>query len=261
MTSVMAGMPGGEIAKTVGAVYFTSMHSAKLLRAETIPAGPCVFVSNHWSDGDAFFLCSMLPRQLSEMCIVVNDRVANVAFAGGSPFAWMLEQIELIRVSSPSRRARNKDGAVTTRAAANGDRSTDVIDQVVAAIGRGKSVLLFPQGAIVSPRTPVRRTRVHSGCVTIASRARVPIVPILVVGAHRAWPPGARFPEPGVPVIGIAGNAIPHAMLGDEDHDGELADARKHRIRVLAMEIMLGVYKLKRSVSSSLTSGPRLKSR
>lgn len=235
ITSSFAGT--GDVAKAVGAAYFSSMHKAELERADLIPPGPCIFVSNHWSDGDAFFLCSMLPRDLTELCIVVSESVTKALRAESSPFVWMMRDMELISV----RRRKKKTAAVLSQDSLRKERG--VIEQALDAISRGKSVILFPHGAICSPSTPVRRTRVHSGCVVLACLANIPIVPIYISGTHKAWPPGASFPEPGIIVKGCTGNPIIPEMICSSSCDRQSAT---HAAR----EIMRGIYRMRRKVLS-----------
>lgn len=50
------------------------------------------------------------------------------------------------------------------------------------AIGRGESVVVFPQGSILGIEVAFRR-----GAFRIADRLGVPVLPVVVTGSHRVW--------------------------------------------------------------------------
>ncbi len=68
------------------------------------------------------------------------------------------------------------------------------VKEAIARLAAGKILLVFPEGT---------RTRngsigpMKSGVGTLAERAAVPIVPVLIEGAFEAWPKGALLPRPG----------------------------------------------------------------
>lgn len=68
------------------------------------------------------------------------------------------------------------------------------VKEAIVRLGAGNILLVFPEGT---------RTRngsigpMKSGVGTLAARAAVPIVPVLIEGAHEVWPKGAILPRPG----------------------------------------------------------------
>lgn len=184
--------PGGagdvSVSKLVGGLYFWSMHSGQLKHAERIPPGPVVFVANHWSDGDAFFLCSMLPRRMDELCVLANGDIARKS----SVTQYMMQQVEMILTDCAK-------GAA--------------IAQGVDALRRGKSVIVFPQGALCSHRTRAARTPAHTGFSVLSATVQVPIVPVMLYGTHVAWPPGQNLPMPGPKIVGVVGQPISHTCV------------------------------------------------
>lgn len=77
------------------------------------------------------------------------------------------------------------------------ERDTADVKGVKSAIGRlqaGNILLVFPEGTRTRDGTvgPMK-----SGIGTLAERAAVPIVPVLIQGAHQVWPKGAVLPTMG----------------------------------------------------------------
>jgi 1-acyl-sn-glycerol-3-phosphate acyltransferase len=74
--------------------------------------------------------------------------------------------------------------------------SADVkgVRTAIERLGAGNLLLVFPEGTRtvdgeVGPMKP--------GVGLLADRASVPVVPVLIEGAHKVWPKGAAFPRPG----------------------------------------------------------------
>jgi len=203
-------------AKTLLGAYFTGVHRARLLHAERVPPGPVVFVSNHWSDADGFLLCGMLPRPLEQLTVVANGRIAR----GSPPTLWMMKQI----------------GAVLT-AEDRDERRGHAVAQAVAALREGRSVIIFPQGALFA--SDARRTPAHTGFAVIAAAAGVPVVPIMLYGTHEAWPAKASLPRPGVPVVACVGDAvspsdIPRVLPGEGEASAAAAKLRSFAAATMA---------------------------
>jgi 1-acyl-sn-glycerol-3-phosphate acyltransferase len=65
---------------------------------------------------------------------------------------------------------------------------------VIERLERGAAVIIFPEGA----RTHDGRLgEFKSGFSLIAKKARVPIVPVAIVGGFECWPRTRLFPRPG----------------------------------------------------------------
>jgi len=206
-------------AKVMLSAYFSAVHRARVLHAERVPPGPVVFVSNHWSDADGFLLCGMLPRPLEQLTVVANGRIAR----NSPPTLWMMKQIGAVLT------AEDKD-----------ERRGHTVAQAVAALREGRSVIIFPQGALFA--ADARRTPAHTGFAVIAAAAGVPVVPIMLYGTHEAWPAKASLPRPGVPVVACVGEAIPPSEIprvlpGEDD-----ASAAAAKLRSFAAATMSKVF-------------------
>jgi 1-acyl-sn-glycerol-3-phosphate acyltransferase len=97
------------------------------------------------------------------------------------------------------------------------DRDTGDVKGVKTAIERlraGGVLLVFPEG------TRTRDGRIgpmRAGIRLLAERAAVPVVPVLIDGAHRVWPKGRAWPGLRGRVDIVFGRPLP-------DGSGELSD-------------------------------------
>lgn len=103
------------------------------------------------------------------------------------------------------------------------------IDRAAARIGKGPSLVLFPEGT----RSPDGRVRTFkSGAFVLAIRAGVPILPVALRGTFEVVPKTRLAVRPG-PVELIIGTPIPTegAAMGDKDalrHRAHEAVTRMH---------------------------------
>ena len=141
--------------------------------------GGVILAANHQSYLDPPFVASCLPRETSFMA---RRSLFEIPLLGPIIVACNAFPIE---------------------------RNTGDVRGVKNAIDRlrsGSALLLFPEG------TRSRDGRIgplKGGLRMIAERAGVPVVPVLVDGAHRVWPKGRVFPRPGGPVWIRFGEALP----------------------------------------------------
>ncbi len=148
----------------------------RLTGARELPGGPAVVVANHPSATDPIFLAVALPER--------------ILFLGAAEYlswplvGWVMRAYGCI----PLRR-----GAVDSHA----------IREALDALASGRRLAVFPEGRITPKPGPGRR-----GAALIASRARVPMVPVALIGTGRVFPLGARLPRPGRVEVRI-GPALP----------------------------------------------------
>jgi len=101
------------------------------------------------------------------------------------------------------------------------------VKNAIDRLQRGNILLVFPEGTRTRDGTV---GRMKAGIGILAERAAVPIVPVLIRGAHEVWPKGAALPRLGrIRIVfgrpitpdpeKIAGDAIRNAVVGLE---GEL---------------------------------------
>lgn len=62
-------------------------------------------------------------------------------------------------------------------------------------VSEGGAVVIFPEGGRGNPNGSMRRFK--PGAVRMAMEAGVPILPVTIIGGHRIWPTGRRFPRLG----------------------------------------------------------------
>jgi len=135
---------------------------------ERIPPGPCVVVANHASYLDGLVMTAALPPRFG---FVIKREMERVPVAGtllrrlGSQFV--------------ERFNRNRGGVDARRV-------------LRTAVG-GNSLVFFPEGTFdVRPGLG----KFHAGAFTIAARAGFPVVPAVVRGTRRAFPPKGVWPHP-----------------------------------------------------------------
>jgi 1-acyl-sn-glycerol-3-phosphate acyltransferase len=132
---------------------------------ETVPPAPFVYCSNHQSILDILVLGAVLPGDFKW---AAKRSLMKIPFLG-----WHLQLAGHVPV----------DRRAGSRAAA------EVIQRFVETLGRGKPLLVFPEG-----------TRTATGCVQpfksggfyAAVRANVPVVPVALEGTHHLMKKGER---------------------------------------------------------------------
>ncbi len=136
---------------------------------ENLPATPVVFMAKHQSPWETFFLQVLRPS----IATILKKELLQVPF-----FGWGLAMTEPIAIDrgNPKQALRA------------------ILDGGVHRIGKGRSMLIFPEGTRVAPGQIGNYAR--SGAM-LACKAGVPIVPI----AHNAgvfWPSKKFLKYPGV---------------------------------------------------------------
>jgi len=202
-------------------LYCSTAHGVTIDGADKVPTGPVVFIANHWSDADGFMLFATLPRAMDEMTIVANGTIARAS----APTQWLMQQLGAI---------------LTTHEGSRGSRG-NTIQQAVATLHAGRSVIFFPQGAVFSPNA--KHTPAHTGFAVAARAANVPIVPVFIEGSDAAWPPEASYPRPGAKVKVIVSDpiepdAVPSVPTGASSTCPEMRNLR--RFAEKTMESLLG---------------------
>jgi len=110
-----------------------------------------------------------------------------------------------------------------------GTADMGAIRETFRRLKSGKIVLAFPEGTrTVDGNIGTMRP----GVILLARKARVPIVPAVILGAFESWPRSARFPRPRPIVIAYAEPFSPH-----EHPDLTDDECIEHvRTRMLAMK-------------------------
>ena len=129
--------------------------------------GPVLLVCNHQSHMDPILAGMALPRESSFM--------ARDSLWANKWFGRLITSLNAF----PVKRNTADLGA---------------IKESLRRLKQGMSLVVFPEGT----RTP--DGRIHPmlpGLASIAKKAGVPIVPVLIDGMYQAWPKGSPFPKSG----------------------------------------------------------------
>jgi len=116
---------------------------------ETLPKGPVLYAANHPSTTDPIYI-HLITKQ--PMSVMINSKVFSIPVLGA--YMRKMQQIEVICGKG------------------QGDQ---VLKQAVRTLAAGRSVVIFPEGAI-SPANGFAPVR--SGVARLALRSGVPVVPI-----------------------------------------------------------------------------------
>ncbi len=123
--------------------------------SERLPAGNCIIMSKHQSTWETIALRALLPPAQTW---VLKQELLSVPF-----FGWALRVCEPIAIDRGAGRKAVRQ----------------VIDQGVAALRRGRWVVIFPEGTRVAPG---ERKKYGIGGAMLAEHAGFPVVPV----AHNA---------------------------------------------------------------------------
>lgn len=129
--------------------------------------GGFLLAANHFSFADPVILGSMLPRRL--WFVMAEDQFEKPLLKS---FSRLMDVIPV------------QAGAAFR---------LGPIRKCLSVLKEGRVVAIFPEGrrsqGTLLPPMP--------GVGVLASRARVPVVPVAIVGTREAYPPGRLFPRPG----------------------------------------------------------------
>lgn len=161
------------VAKAVLRPLFRVSWRFTLEGLENIPeTGGAILCPNHTSVLDSFFVPALLPRR--------------VTYVGKAEYmdSWKTRRIFPALGMIPI----DRDG---------GDAGERALSTAQRVLERGELFGIYPEG---TRSRDGRLYRGHTGPARLALRARVPIIPIGLVGAREVMPPDARFPKLRKPV-------------------------------------------------------------
>jgi 1-acyl-sn-glycerol-3-phosphate acyltransferase len=164
------------------------------------PSGGAILASNHVSILDSFYLPLLLERP-------VTFAAKSEYFTGKRP----TDRIIGAYLKATKQLSTDRAGA---RAA------QDMLDAALGLLNGGALFGIYPEGT----RSPDGRLyRGRTGVGWLALHAKVPVIPVAMVGTERMLPPGQRIPRPGRIKIRIG-----EPLLFDEFFD-QPAGARQRR--------------------------------
>jgi 1-acyl-sn-glycerol-3-phosphate acyltransferase len=148
-------------------LFFTGMPLV-VKHPERIPEVQCVVVANHASYLDGLVMTAALPPRFG---FVIKREMERVPVAGTLLRRLGSEFVERFN--------RHRGGADARR--------------VLRTAVSGNSLVFFPEGTF-EERPGLGKF--HAGAFTIAARAGCPVVPAVVRGTRRAFPPKKAWPRP-----------------------------------------------------------------
>jgi 1-acyl-sn-glycerol-3-phosphate acyltransferase len=129
------------------------------------PTPPCIYVANHLSFFDIFFLSAM-----PVFDVVICLRSWPFKMAWYAPFMRCAQYVDVERLPWEQ-----------------------IVPQIQRIVGEGHSILLFPQG---HRSRDGRLGRFYSGAFKLAIQLHLPIVPICIQGTDQMLPPLRRWMAP-----------------------------------------------------------------
>jgi 1-acyl-sn-glycerol-3-phosphate acyltransferase len=155
---------------------------------ERVPEGQCVIVSNHASYLDGLVFTAALPPRFG---YVIKREMAGVPMAGTLLKRLGHEFVERFN--------RNRGGADARR--------------VLRTATSGNSLVFFPEGTF-NARPGLGKF--HLGAFTAAVHAGCPVVPAVIRGTRRAFPPKKTWPHPARIEIEFLEPIVPDATAHDK---------------------------------------------
>lgn len=166
--------PGLQLRRTIGCVCARSWLAVAGVRIEyrgenLLPTTPAVIVANHSSYIDGVLLKAVLPTRFA---FVIKKEMVQVPLAG-----LLLRRLGAEFVD----RFNRHSGAMDAR-------------RLMRAASGGGSLVFFPEGTFTG-RPGL--ARFHGGAFTIAARAHMPVVPLVIRGARHVLRGDSIWPRPG----------------------------------------------------------------
>ncbi len=136
---------------------------------ERLPAGPFILAPNHQSFFDGLFVIAHLRRRAALRTL----------------FYAKARHVERLWLSAVARRSN----VVVMRA---GENLRQSLQALAAGLRRGDNVMIFPEG---TRSTDGRLGPFKESYAILARELAVPVVPVVIEGAHRALPAGSWLPR------------------------------------------------------------------
>jgi 1-acyl-sn-glycerol-3-phosphate acyltransferase len=170
----------------VARVGTTLLFDLKVYGLRHIPeAGGFLLVSNHQSYIDPVLLGVRLTRPLSYM--------AKSGLFKFAPFEWLIRQLGAFPI---------KQGSADIRA----------LKEAIGRVQEGHALTIFPEGT----RSPDGRLQpIEPGIALVIRKAKIPVIPAVIIGSSQAWPVGQKMFHPA-PIRVLYGSPMDLAGLDRE---------------------------------------------
>jgi len=196
---------------------FLSLARGRVFGREHVPQrGAALLVCNHQSFFDPVLAGLGLNRECHFM--------ARDSLFRSTPFKRLIESLNAFPVK-------------------RGEADVGAIKETLRRLKRGEIVTVFPEGT----RTPDGRVRtMHSGVVLLARKAKVPLVPTLILGAYEAWPRQRKLPRPA-PVLVAYDRAVTPEQIEALSPEEAIEVVRERIVK------LMGRYRCHPTVAAHLT--------
>lgn len=185
--------------QTIARIATTLMFDLKVYGAHRVPQeGGVLVVSSHQSYLDPVLLGVRLKRPLSYMA-------KSELFKFG-PFAWLIRSLGAFPV---------RQGAADVRA----------MKEAIERVQEGHALNIFPEGS----RTETGELQpIEPGVALVIRKAKVPVIPVVIDGANRAWPKDRKMFRPARITV-LYGSPMDLSKL-DRAQILEIIDREFHRM-------------------------------
>ena len=176
--------------------------SLKVQGLERLPAGSCIVAANHASYLDGILLTAALPPRFG---FVIKREVTKAPVVG-----WLLHRLGSEFVERFDKKAAHSDA-----------------NRIIRRARTGGCLGVFPEGTF--RREPGLRP-FHLGAFLTATRAGMPVIPLVIRGARAILPADTGWPAPGRIEVELLHAVHPHGR------SGEAARALREKVREKVLE-------------------------
>lgn len=156
-----------RIGHSVSRFVFQSIFRCEAYGASFVPkTGPFLLACNHSSNLDPFLAGSFISR---DIYFFARKTLFKPGFAN-----WILQKFNSIPV--------DRDGG----------KDVSALRRVLELLSQGEGVLIFPEGTR-SPDGSIQAAK--RGIGMMACRAKVPVVPVHIIGSFDVWGKGGKLPK------------------------------------------------------------------
>ena len=183
-------------------VALVAFGGIRVYHRERLPAaGGVLVIANHQSYLDPVLAAVGMPRPFEPM--------ARESLFRFPPFAWLIRSLYAFPVK-------------------RGTADLGAIKEALRRLKAGGVVLMFPEGTRTQDGSigPL-----HAGPIAIATRAGVPIVPLVIDGAFESWPRMRLLPRPQKIRVAVGEPVVPPRGA---DADAVMAEVRSRMVALQA---------------------------